>query len=107
MRLSRFRVRALSRDLRMCGLTTARMRRNVRLRNVVMSADSAIFDSVFFFSSRRRHTRFDCDWSSDVCSSDLHHSALAMPVQDQKKLNGIVLELHGWGNHAVWACELW
>src|SRR2546430_1839367 len=27
--------------------------------------------SLFFFSSRRRHTRFDCDWSSDVCSSDL------------------------------------
>src|SRR5205085_9339784 len=27
----------------------------------------------FFFSSRRRHTRFDCDWSSDVCSSDLQH----------------------------------
>src|SRR3989475_4943515 len=26
---------------------------------------------VFFFSSRRRHTIFDCDWSSDVCSSDL------------------------------------
>src|SRR2546430_7165014 len=25
----------------------------------------------FFFSSRRRHTRLDCDWSSDVCSSDL------------------------------------
>src|SRR5256886_13602719 len=24
-----------------------------------------------FVSSRRRHTRFDCDWSSDVCSSDL------------------------------------
>src|SRR2546430_1815446 len=23
-----------------------------------------------FFSSRRRHTTFDCDWSSDVCSSD-------------------------------------
>src|SRR5256886_14357167 len=30
-----------------------------------------IWSSVFFFSSRRRHTRFDCDWSSDVCSSDL------------------------------------
>src|SRR5207237_1851985 len=27
--------------------------------------------SVLFFSSRRRHTRFKCDWSSDVCSSDL------------------------------------
>src|SRR2546430_4545118 len=30
----------------------------------------------FFFSSRRRHTRFDCDWSSDVCSSDLCASQL-------------------------------
>src|SRR5256886_6841580 len=31
----------------------------------------------FFFSSRRRHTRFDCDWSSDVCSSDLAPSPRA------------------------------
>src|SRR6266853_2545884 len=30
-----------------------------------------VFCFFFFFSSRRRHTRFDCDWSSDVCSSDL------------------------------------
>src|SRR6266478_4440023 len=30
-----------------------------------------VFFFFFFFSSRRRHTRFDCDWSSDVCSSDL------------------------------------
>src|SRR5260370_7611912 len=29
------------------------------------------FCFTFFFSSRRRHTRFKCDWSSDVCSSDL------------------------------------
>src|SRR5215204_7072580 len=29
------------------------------------------YRSVFFFSSRRRHTRSLCDWSSDVCSSDL------------------------------------
>src|SRR2546428_4648409 len=28
-------------------------------------------DRFFFFSSRRRHTRSDRDWSSDVCSSDL------------------------------------
>src|SRR5206468_5058980 len=27
---------------------------------------------IVFFSSRRRHTRSDRDWSSDVCSSDLH-----------------------------------
>src|SRR5260370_1550774 len=32
----------------------------------------------FFFSSRRRHTRFKCDWSSDVCSSDLTQGMLAL-----------------------------
>src|SRR2546430_10247048 len=32
---------------------------------------AAVQRVTFFFSSRRRHTRFDCDWSSDVCSSDL------------------------------------
>src|SRR2546430_8853211 len=31
----------------------------------------------FFFSSRRRHTRFACDWSSDVCSSDLFTSPMS------------------------------
>src|SRR3989475_6489225 len=44
---------------------------------------------MFFFSSRRRHTRFDCDWSSDVCSSGrdearerlLEHLILAKPEQ--------------------------
>src|SRR5689334_23457582 len=30
-----------------------------------------ILSIFFFFSSRRRHTRWNCDWSSDVCSSDL------------------------------------
>src|SRR5256886_12670015 len=38
----------------------------MRLRSV---GDAVL---LFFFSSRRRHTRFDCDWSSDVCSSDLY-----------------------------------
>src|SRR2546430_9840395 len=41
----------------------------------VVERDLALVGSVFFFSSRRRHTRFDCDWSSDVCSSDLWWSA--------------------------------
>src|SRR2546427_2729819 len=47
-----------------------------------------------FFSSRRRHTIFDCDWSSDVCSSDLHDLAnlglrgLATLVQYQNLLRG-------------------
>src|SRR2546430_8285301 len=35
------------------------------------SVASIVVCFFFFFSSRRRHTRFDCDWSSDVCSSDL------------------------------------
>src|SRR5256886_4632302 len=34
----------------------------------------------FFFSSRRRHTRFDCDWSSDVCSSDLEFHRCTPPA---------------------------
>src|SRR5438034_9849468 len=38
-----------------------------------------VFHAVFFFSSRRRHTRSLCDWSSDVCSSDLFALALAIP----------------------------
>src|SRR5262249_9199624 len=37
----------------------------------------------FFFSSRRRHTRLVSDWSSDVCSSDLH-----VPVHRQGRVRG-------------------
>src|SRR3989454_4900972 len=38
----------------------------------------------FFFSSRRRHTRLQGDWSSDVCSSDLFNAAVALrrPASD-------------------------
>src|SRR5256886_5937235 len=42
-----------------------------RLRSVSVNS-SGVYMFFFFFSSRRRHTRFDCDWSSDVCSSDLN-----------------------------------
>src|SRR5438477_6097769 len=34
----------------------------------------------FFFSSRRRHTRLTCDWSSDVCSSDLSFAPTDRPM---------------------------
>src|SRR5438034_9231089 len=43
----------------------------------------------FFFSSRRRHTRSLCDWSSDVCSSDLGvhlTSQLALRTADQTQV---------------------
>src|SRR2546427_7238907 len=51
--------------------------------SVLQFLQSESFGHVFFFfSSRRRHTRFDCDWSSDVCSSDL----LARPkVRDSEQ----------------------
>src|SRR4051794_41882832 len=35
---------------------------------------------VFFFSSRRRHTRWTGDWSSDVCSSDLDRKGVTGPT---------------------------
>src|SRR5205085_6420165 len=45
----------------------------------------------FFFSSRRRHTRFDCDWSSDVCSSDLRVMAVqSKPIQSRTKESAVV-----------------
>src|SRR5207253_10118142 len=39
----------------------------------------------FFFSSRRRHTRWPRDWSSDVCSSDLGTLSLINPFLDEMK----------------------
>src|SRR5206468_5646771 len=44
----------------------------------------------FFFSSRRRHTRSDRDWSSDVCSSDLENERLQ---SESRLLRGEVREL--------------
>src|SRR5688572_30970263 len=45
----------------------------------------SLFFFFFFFSSRRRHTRFDCDWSSDVCSSDLKGWAKFVPYDEVAK----------------------
>src|SRR2546430_7359453 len=46
-------------------------------RNDIVILSVLVKDIGFFFSSRRRHTRFDCDWSSDVCSSDLEVEQVA------------------------------
>src|SRR3712207_7245224 len=64
---------------------------------------------VFFFSSRRRHTRYWRDWSSDVCSSDLaaeedvdaaaghvrrdRHGALAASLGDDRRLLLVLLRV--------------
>src|SRR4030066_405668 len=46
-----------------------------------------VYINFFFFSSRRRHTRFKCDWSSDVCSSDLIDALLmAFPALGLAKI---------------------
>src|SRR2546430_7340201 len=47
---------------------------------------------LFFFSSRRRHTRFDCDWSSDVCSSDLPVDTVSLR---RPSLDDVFLKLTG------------
>src|SRR5581483_4022620 len=46
---------------------------------------------MFFFSSRRRHTRYWRDWSSDVCSSDL---TLPAPEQMREAVAHYVSEIH-------------
>src|SRR5256886_14633402 len=57
---------------------------------------------VFFFSSRRRHTRFDCDWSSDVCSSDLlrrelfaHLQTLSLSFHNQSRSGDLLTKIAG------------
>src|SRR3712207_7258935 len=47
---------------------------------LIRSVTSSIY---FFFSSRRRHTRYWRDWSSDVCSSDLRSAVSITPPTRQ------------------------
>src|SRR5215467_775706 len=51
----------------------------------------------FFFSSRRRHTRLQGDWSSDVCSSDLHQILGVSPfgLGDRKARRDVVAWMNG------------
>src|SRR5690242_21580790 len=51
----------------------------------------------FFFSSRRRHTRLTCDWSSDVCSSDLFSA-----VHYWRRTKGIAFAILFWFTVRGW-----
>src|SRR3712207_7500287 len=55
---------------------------------------------LFFFSSRRRHTRYWRDWSSDVCSSDLHFEAFEQVVTEALK-GGEEVRITGFGKFSV------
>src|SRR2546421_2820251 len=59
----------------------------------LLLADSHV-SCFFFFSSRRRHTRSDRDWSSDVCSSDLANAAGASYMSPRMKARMVELGLH-------------
>src|SRR2546421_3823755 len=63
-----------------------------------------VFLFIFFFSSRRRHTRSDRDWSSDVCSSDLDTfkaTAFDLGNMDQVMWNTIHGRLFQFTNQAI------
>src|SRR5205814_4535694 len=49
------------------------------------------YQTYFFFSSRRRHTRCLSDWSSDVCSSDLSHTFAFLNEAEQNMLRTDVI----------------
>src|SRR5689334_24506694 len=55
-----------------------------------------LFFFFFFFSSRRRHTRWNCDWSSDVCSSDL-----AITPEDYRRATEVTYLGTVWGTRAA------
>src|SRR5260370_19461533 len=59
-----------------------------------------VFVNFFFFSSRRRHTRFKCDWSSDVCSSDLL-AGVEVILRLLKRLEAVRQELEQERNRAL------
>src|SRR5256884_4128771 len=52
-----------------------------------MGLDGVVTLYLFFFSSRRRHTRCSRDWSSDVCSSDLHSHGRKFAAADSRHLS--------------------
>src|SRR5256886_5847510 len=61
----------------------------------------------FFFSSRRRHTRFDCDWSSDVCSSDLPDVLLRARFHAEEAEQLTMVSEEASSQEDVWAQVAW
>src|SRR5690242_21101890 len=62
---------------------------------------------IFFFSSRRRHTRLTCDWSSDVCSSDLPTVSCVVLAQNDTTHETVGPEYNGQIRHLGNAADCW
>src|SRR5256885_6207545 len=61
---------------------------------IIVSYSKGVYDVFFFFfSSRRRHTRLQGDWSSDVCSSDLNAIEAVRRIADFAGERGVTLGL--------------
>src|SRR2546430_729191 len=58
---------------------------NVNAIRSLPACEGAV-DAVLLFTRRRRHTRFDCDWSSDVCSSDLYQGCTESGDREPRRL---------------------
>src|SRR5260221_7715879 len=71
----------MSKESGMANLGWAPHRRATERAEASARADASVV--LFFFSSRRRHTRSLCDWSSDVCSSDLADLRLSAGAEAQ------------------------
>src|SRR2546430_10084443 len=74
-RISLITIFANERELELSTRYSKSLQHNKLITHSVLKYDLIFHLNIlsklnFFFSSRRRHTRFDCDWSSDVCSSD-------------------------------------
>src|SRR5438309_3292099 len=75
-----------------------------RLNYIILH--KCLFVLFFFFSSRRRHTRWNCDWSSDVCSSDLDSAgtrvALGSSHAPTAGCGAVGVVLHPGGTGGIW-----
>src|SRR5256885_7996301 len=65
------------------------------VRSVLNLVASVRYLYFFFFSSRRRHTRLQGDWSSDVCSSDLAHAVLGAGTYAKNGVCAVSATGHG------------
>ena len=68
-----------------------------RGKELIIGVVSVNWVFVFFFSSRRRHTRLQGDWSSDVCSSDLSSDLVAdiilgLSAQPAEREDAVIVE---------------